>query len=95
MKVKSYRRIGDPNPIVQDAACVVVEGEEGQPLFVACRGDRGAVYLAHANDPDFNQMLRALGIDRLVFVEQIPNPLQNPNPAGLKPANPALPNFGL
>lgn len=76
MRFKAFNGLGDPHPIVAEATVVLVEAEDGTPLAVMqqhMRSDSGriAVSVTTPKDANFHQMLRQLGIDKLVIVDRI------------------------
>ena len=79
MRVKAYRRLGDPKPIVADVAVVVVEDANGVPIAVSCEIAGGAIASVTASDADFNRTLQVLGIDKLVIADSIDAGLRTPD----------------
>lgn len=74
MRVKILASVGQP-PIILDAAVVLVENQFGEPISVACEGGAEGIYwLAHTKDPDFQQILRSLGIASTVIVDSMSAP---------------------
>ena len=72
MKVKAFRHIGDRQPLVADDIMVLLmELDDGTAAFVACqheqRGKLDCVTMAHANEADFNEVLRNLGFNKLTI----------------------------
>ena len=74
MRLKAFRKIGDPQPIDCEIAMVIVEGAQGQPVVLAADLGSGAI-MAEVLKPDteveFNRMLQTMGIGKLVFVEDL------------------------
>jgi hypothetical protein len=70
-------------PIRLNGAQIVVYNDEGTPIMVAGQyGIEGACKVAHAGDADFQQTLRAFGVDRHeVVAEEI---RLSPVPAGAR-----------
>lgn len=68
MFVRVYRTLGDPQPVEQEAVLVVIEGQSGQPVCVATELGQGIIAAATADDPEFNRMLRNLGLHKTVIV---------------------------
>lgn len=79
MRLKAFRKIGDPQPIDQDVAVVLVEGMDGKPVMVSCDLGNGVVHSAHAADAEFNRVLKALGFDKLVVTDVIDKSLSSPD----------------
>ena len=79
MRLKAYRRLGDPEPIIADVAVVVVEDANGNPIAVACEIANGAIAACTAKDEEFNRTLQVLGIDKLVIAESIDAGLKTPD----------------
>jgi len=52
------------------ATQVVIESDDGLPLMVALQIEN-TIIVAKADDPDFQEMLKAAGIDRVVPVYDI------------------------
>lgn len=75
MFVRVYKHLGDKEPIEQPAALVVVEDSSGNPVAVATELGTHMVAAATAGDKDFNQMLRGLGLNKVVVTKRI-NPDQ-------------------
>ena len=69
MRLKAFKKLGDTHPIDQEVAVVLIEGEHGQPVAVACDLGQGAIHTSHAGDEDFNRVLMTLGFDKLVVTE--------------------------
>ena len=68
MRVKVLSRIGDPQPLIKEASVVLIEDNNGTVVGVAVSlPDNMGCVVAHADDPDFNRVLRELGIDRLTI----------------------------
>lgn len=78
MRLKAFRKIGDPEPIIADVSVVIVEDDNGVPVAVACEVGPGAICTAHARDEEFNRILKTLGIDRLVITDNLESVLKNP-----------------
>lgn len=77
MRIKAFAHIGDPAPLVKEAAVVIIEDGGGTPLAVASEYG-GGYFICHCNDPEFNQALRVLGINRLVIAEPLEKKLKSP-----------------
>jgi len=72
MIIRGFRHVGDPRPLVaSDIHVLLLEDENGTPLFVACEYEPGAHVLCTAQDPDFNRVLRNLGIDKITICDHI------------------------
>jgi hypothetical protein len=51
-------------PIVLDASQVVIRGSNGDPVQIAAEnGPEGVLLLSNVDDSDFNETLRAIGLD--------------------------------
>lgn len=74
MRLKAYKTIGDPQPLVRDVSVILIEGDNGQPVVVAA-DIGGGVIAAEVAKPstevEFNRILRSLGFDRVVIVEDL------------------------
>lgn len=68
LKVKVIPRFGE-EPTVARGNLVIVEDELGNPLVVAVRTSDRMTLVASSSDPDFNTLLRRLGINRVVINE--------------------------
>lgn len=67
--------IGRSAPIVFDADLVLVAHEDGTPILAAgLAGPDGSVQGSCAGNPDFNETLRKLGINRTVVCDRIEIP---------------------
>lgn len=67
MRVKSQHYL---QPTVVDAHSVVVEDSRGNILFVAVEAGGNSILAAQAGDKDFNDILKALGIDKVTYVTE-------------------------
>ena len=57
--------ISGPKPLRLEATQIVVYSDDGTPIMVAGEyGPKGAYRVAHVGDADFNQVLRAFGVQR-------------------------------
>ena len=84
MRIFAYRRLGDPQPIVaEDIMVLRMDLDDGTAAFVSCqhepRGGLDGVTLAHANESDFNQVLRALGFGKLTVCSSLDDLKSSPN----------------
>lgn len=79
MRLKAFRKIGDPQPIIAEVSVVVIEDDNGVPIAVACDVGPGAVCTAHARDEEFNRILKTLNIDKLVITDNLESVLKNPD----------------
>lgn len=66
MKIEIHNRLGDPQVI--ECTRVIVRDCYDQPLAVSIEYDDHTIITAHADDPDFHQMLRDCGINKTVIV---------------------------
>jgi hypothetical protein len=74
MRVKTQHQL---QPHETPAHSVVIEDDMGNPIIVAMQLTESIIY-ATAGDPDFYDMLRALGITKTVHVTDMqPKPLKN------------------
>ena len=76
MRVRGFRRIGDPHPLTaEDMAVVLIELDDGTAAVVACQhepqGGLDGVTLAHANEADFNRVLHALGFSKMTICSSL------------------------
>lgn len=56
-------------PLVIDAAQLIIRLDDGTPIGAASHfGPDGGYAITHVNDPDFAQMLRAMGVNKTVIV---------------------------
>lgn len=78
MRVRLLERLGGKLS-THEASVVLVEDQHGQVIQIACEFAPGVYDLYDINHPQFERALRALGIDQLVFVEQLhsPTPAEN------------------
>lgn len=99
MRLKAYRQLGDPNPRVFDTGMIVIEKDDGTPIGVACEDGGGFIHIAHAGErrktckcqagpmgEEFQEILRNLGIDKLVVVEDMAEILNLQVQEGLPPS---------
>lgn len=71
MLLETYDRLGG-EPVRRPASLVICRNRYGDPIMVAMSHDLNgeeAYVVAHAQDPDFNRVLAALGIHQQVFCE--------------------------
>lgn len=78
MRLKAFKELGDKNPIIAEVSVVVVEGDDGTPVMVACDVGNGGICASSAKDEDFNRVLRTLGIDKLVITDNLDAALKPP-----------------
>lgn len=70
MIVKALSRVGDREPLIKRGSMVTIENDDGTVLCVAIELGRGlGCVVAHASDPDFNSILKELGIDKTTICE--------------------------
>lgn len=67
MRVKLQHNL---QPHEQKAHSVVVEDDLGNPIYVAVQHE-DHIICAHVGEDDFHNLLRALGIDKTVIVNDI------------------------
>jgi hypothetical protein len=64
-------------PHEQSAQSIILYDDMGNPIFVAMQLDESIIY-ADAGEPDFHAMLRALGVNKTVIVNEVtPKPVKN------------------
>ena len=59
------------NAQVIEATRVVVEDAKGNPIMIALEYEPGMIIASHAGDADFNNLMRNLGIDKVVVCTDI------------------------
>ncbi len=67
------------NPQVSEATSVIVEDEFGNVIFAAQRDAAGVVTFTHMDDPNYQLMLRRLGIFKTAIINDVTGekPLSN------------------
>jgi len=76
MRVRLLQSIRDPQPLVREASVVVIEDDFGNPLIVGSDFTLpGSYQIADVRDENFNDILRALGIDKVVIAEHLEDKL--------------------
>ena len=82
MLVKILRKGGRVPEIIDDATLMIVEDAKGNPVSLACEyglpGHLGAFEVSHCKDPEFNELLHRLGINRTVIVHNLASELKSP-----------------
>jgi hypothetical protein len=78
MKIRAFRYIGDPRPVVTEVACLILEKNDGTPVAAATEIANGLCAITTANEPQFKQHLKTLGLDELVIVEDVTDQLVTP-----------------
>jgi hypothetical protein len=74
MRVKSQYQL---QPHETPAHSVIIEDDKGNPIIVAMQLTESIIY-ATVGEPDFYDMLRALGVNKTVHVTNVqPKPLNN------------------
>jgi hypothetical protein len=74
MRIKGQCKL---QPFDHDAHCIIIEDNNGNPIFVALQLDE-AIASASIGDKDFYPLLRALGVEKTVtLTEFVPKPIQN------------------
>jgi hypothetical protein len=71
LKVSCSGGIGGSQHILDDINLVVVEDTFGNPLVVIIETQPGVQSVILADDPDFNRILKGLGIDKTVISSSI------------------------
>ena len=71
LKVSCSGGIGKSQHVLDDINLVVVEDTFGNPLVVIIETQTGVQSVILADDPDFNRILKGLGIDKVVISEQL------------------------
>ncbi len=75
MKIEFHNRLGNPQSV--EVTRVVVYDQNDNPIAVAVEVEPGAILAGTVDHPDFNELLRGLGITKTVIVQtvdQIPLP---------------------
>lgn len=68
----------DLQPSVLEAHSVIVEDRNGTPIMVAIQIDANTIMCSKAGDPDFNQFLKTMGVDKTFVVRpEKPKPIEN------------------
>jgi hypothetical protein len=77
MRVKLHN--GLKQPLVQEATSVVVEDELGNVIFAAQTLGNGLIQFTHMDDPEYQAILRQMGITKTVVIKDAPPqaPLSN------------------
>jgi len=75
MRIRAFRHVGDPNPIVTEVASLILEKNDGTPVAAASEVGTGLCAFTTCEDPDFHQHLRTLGLDRVVIVQDLTDAL--------------------
>lgn len=77
MRVRLHN--GLKQPLVSEATSVVVEDELGNIVFAAQTLGGGRIQFTHMDDPEYQQILRQLGIFKTVIIKDVPPqaPLSN------------------
>ena len=83
MLVKILRGGGQGPLVIPDATLMIVEDAKGNPVSLACEyglpGHLGAFEVSHCKDPEFNELLHRLGINKTVIVEDLADSLIDPS----------------
>ena len=83
MLIKILRKGGREPLVINDATLMIVEDGCGNPVSLACEyglpGHLGTFTVSHCKDPEFNEILRQLGIDKVVIVENLADSLKSPD----------------
>jgi hypothetical protein len=66
----AYKQVGEVSAKIS-GGFIVVEDDFGNPLIVAIQDASGGSVITHCKEPNFNQILKGLGIDKTVLVEDI------------------------
>lgn len=53
----------DGAPLAAEARLVVIRDKHGNPLVLARQLDSGQIFVSRAGDPDFNDNVKAAGLD--------------------------------
>lgn len=83
MLVKILHKGGREPLIIDDATLMIVEDANGNPVSLACEyglpGRLGTFEVSHCKDPEFNELLRRLGIHKTVLVHNLADDLRKPS----------------
>jgi len=83
MLIKILRKGGREPVIIDDATLMIVEDAKGNPVSLACEyglpGRLGTFEVSHCKDPEFNELLKRLGIDKTVIVHNLADDLKKPS----------------
>jgi len=71
MRIRAFRHIGDPAPISQEVAAVVIERNDGTPVAAASQVAGDLCCFTTAEDPEFHRYLQMLGLDKVVVVDDL------------------------
>ncbi len=77
MRLKAIQQLGG-DVVDGEFAYVYVEDKFGNPLMVACELADGMYDVSHVGDPDFQSVLRSLGVDKTVVVDTVRGPEPRP-----------------
>lgn len=78
MRIRAFRHVGDPTPIVAEVSSLVLEKNDGTPVAAASEVAGGLCAFTTIEDPQFHQHLRMLGLDRVVVVKDLTPHLVKP-----------------
>ncbi len=73
MRVKVLETLGG-QVLELDVSLVIVEDASGNPITVACETNNGYCCETANNTQRFNQMLKALGLNRSIICDNIASP---------------------
>ena len=69
MRIEGHDKLG--NPIKVDLTRLVIYDDFDNPVAVAVKYSHGFLYVGHIRDPEFQDYLHLLGIDKTVIVNTI------------------------
>lgn len=72
MRITIHKNLRDAQVI--EATRVVIEDIKGNPVMIALEYAPGMIVAAHPGDPDFNNLLKNLGIDKVVVCTDVEEP---------------------
>ena len=71
MRIRAFRHIGDPSPISEEVAVVVIERNDGTPVAAASQVAGDLCCFTTAEDEDFHRYLHTLGLDKVMVVDDL------------------------
>jgi hypothetical protein len=69
MKLITHNNLQQPT--VSEVTRLLVEDIEGNPILIALEYAPGMILAAHAGDAEFNNLLKNLGIDKVVVCTDV------------------------
>lgn len=85
MRLEAFQRLGG-DTVVEDIATCIVRDAHGNPLIVACELTPGFYEVSKLGDPDFEIVLRTLGVNKTAIVKTVsgPRPKSGERPLGVR-----------